>query len=116
MTTDMLSICFLIGQRHKGLVLTNQYLKNFKKSIGSKKIQNKIEFFDFGWGRAAPQTSETNGFWLDPPTHTLKRSYFAFDRGGQTRPPRSNDVFGAADGTGAADDRPKTEIRKKCLD
>ena len=35
------------------------------------------------------------------------RSSLAFDRGGQTRPPRSNAFFfGAADDTGAADDRP----------
>ena len=33
----------------------------------------------------------------------------SFDRGGQTGPPRSNDLFfGAADDTGAADDRPTT--------
>ena len=40
----------------------------------------------------------------DPP---LKRSFATFDRGGQTGPPRSNDFFfGAADDTGAVDDRP----------
>ena len=49
----------------------------------------------FGWGGKAPP---------DPP---LKRSFVAFDRGGQTGPPRSNDFFfGAADDTRAADDRP----------
>ena len=45
-----------------------------------------------------------------PQTHALvfglgaKRSYFAFDRGGQTGPPRAVDDTGAADDTGPADD------------
>ena len=66
----------------------------------------------FGWGGKAPP---------DPPP---KRSYLAFDRGGQTGPPRSNDFFfGAADDTriartsgwtpaddtGATDDRPTSD-------
>ena len=50
----------------------------------------------------------------DPPVfgwggkdHPPKRSFVTFDRGGQTRPPRSNAFFfGAADDTGAVDDRP----------
>ena len=50
--------------------------------------------FGFGCGGVALQT---------PPP---KRSFLAFDQGGQTGPPRSNAFFfGAADDTGAADDR-----------
>ena len=42
-----------------------------------------------------------------PPRLPPKRSFVTFDRGGQTGPPRSNDfLFGAADDTRAADDRP----------
>ena len=42
-----------------------------------------------------------------PPDAPPKRLYLAFDRGGQTGPPRSNAFFfGAADDTGVADDRP----------
>ena len=49
------------------------------------------------------------------PDPTPKRASAAFDRGGQTGPPRSNAFFfgaaddtGAADDMGAADDRPTT--------
>ena len=53
----------------------------------------------FGWGGKAP------------PDHPLKRSFVTFDRGGQTEPPRSNDLFlGAADDTRAADDRPAGRV------
>ena len=56
----------------------------------------------FGWGGKAPP---------DPP---LKRSFVTFDRGGQTGPPRSNDFFfGAADDTGAADDRPAGRLAER---
>ena len=42
-----------------------------------------------------------------PAAPTPKRSSAAFDRGGQTEPPRSNAFFfGAVDDTGAADERP----------
>ena len=62
-----------------------------KKQIGSVGTQCHmcVSFWDFGWGAL-----------LSP-----KRSYLAFDRGGQTGPPRSNDFFfGVADDTSAADD------------
>ena len=59
-------------------------------------------FHIFGCGALPPRPP---GFWLggfDP----HKRSFAAFDRGGQTGPPRSNAlIFGAADDMGAADDR-----------
>ena len=56
-------------------------------------------FSKFSIGKAAP----------DLPT---KRSSAAFDRGGQTGPPRSNAFFfGAVDDTGAADDRPTTRSK-----
>ena len=49
-------------------------------------------------------------FWLcppDPPVFGWGALFATFDRGSQTGPPRSNDfLFGAADDTGAADDRP----------
>ena len=65
-------------------------------------------FFVFGWGALPPRPP---GFWLgggaQPPQTPTKRSSLAFDRGGQTGPPRSNAfVFGAADDMGTADDRP----------
>ena len=76
----------------------------------------------FGWGGAAPQTPQ---FWAvlgwggkAPPEPPLKWSFVTFDRGSQTGPPRSNDLFfsavddkGAVDGTGAADDRPMTRSK-----
>ena len=65
------------------------------------------KFFDFGWGALPPRPL---GFWLggqSPSRPHQKRSSAAFDRGGQTGPPRSNDFFfGTADDAGAADDRP----------
>ena len=69
-----------------------------KKCIGKEEVprifRNFSKYFLAG-GRCHP----------DPPS--LKRSFVIFDRGGQTRPPRSNDfLFGAADDTSAADDRP----------
>ena len=64
-------------------------------------------FFSFSWGALPPRPP---GFWLGgqrPPEPPLKRSFVTFDRGGQTGPPRSNDfLFGAADDTCAADNRP----------
>ena len=60
----------------------------------------------FGWGGKASPAA--------PP----KRSSAAFDRGGQTGPPRSNAFFvgavddtGAVDDMGAADDRPTTRSK-----
>ena len=58
-------------------------------------------FVRFGWG-ALPLDHPVLGWGGKAPT---ERSFLAFDRGGQTGPPRSNNVlFGAADNTGAADD------------
>ena len=63
--------------------------------------------FRFGWGALPPRPP---GFWLggqSPPRPPPERPSLAFDRGGQTGPPRSNNFFfGAADDTRAADDRP----------
>ena len=70
------------------------------------KNQHKLFLF-FGWG-ALPPAPLVFG-WGDKarPDPPPKRSSAAFDRGGQTGPPRSNAFFfGAADDTGAADDRP----------
>ena len=44
----------------------------------------------FWLGGAAPQTLQFLAGRAKPP---LKRSFVTFDRGGQTGPPRSNDVF-----------------------
>ena len=73
-------------------------------------------FFDFfrclrkhRLGGAGPQTPQFLAGGAKPvqTTPALKRSSAAFDRGGHTGPPRSNAFFsGAADDTGAADDRP----------
>ena len=58
-------------------------------------------FFRF-WLGGAGGASQT------PPEH----SSLAFDRGGQTGPPRSNAFFfGAADDMGAVDDRPTTRSK-----
>ena len=71
-------------------------------------------FFDFFFGIYACLPTQIRGsffrnvwlprFWLgvqSPPDPPTKRSYLAFDRGGQTGPPRSNDfVFRAAEDTG----------------
>ena len=58
-----------------------------------------------GSGGSAP---DPLSFWLGGQRPPPKRSSAAFDRGGQTGPPRSNAFFSAlhADDTGAADDRP----------
>ena len=59
------------------------------------------KFFNFGPGFLAGEAK--------PPQTPPKRSFVTFDQGSQTGPPRSTDLFpGAADDTGAADDRPKT--------
>ena len=67
-----------------------------------------FEKFRFWLGGAAPQRPPVFlGGGKAPPDPLLKRSCLAFDRGGQTGPPRSNAFFfGAVDDTGAADDRP----------
>ena len=66
-------------------------------------------FFKFlAGGRCSPDPPVLGWGGKPPPgPPPLKRSFFTFDRGGQTGPPRSNDFFfGAADDTRAADDRP----------
>ena len=65
-------------------------------------------FFGFGWGALPPRPPQVLAGGAKPSeTPPPKRSSAAFDRGGQTGPPRSNAFFfGAADDTGAADDRP----------
>ena len=59
----------------------------------------------FWLGDAAPQTPRNLAGGAKPPQNPplLKRSFVTFDQGGQTGPPRSNDLFfGAADDTRAA--------------
>ena len=57
---------------------------------------------NFGWGQRV-----FAGGAKPPQTPPPKRSSAAFDRGGQTGPPRSNAFFfGTVDDTGAADDHP----------
>ena len=94
-----------------------------------------FEFLRKFWlGGAAPQTPQFLAGGAKPPQNPPKRSSAAFDRGGQTGPPRSNAFwgesfgspwhvseaakrgrldqmifFGAVDDTGAADDTGATD-------
>ena len=77
-------------------MLENIYVSFFENFRNFKKISIWL-------GGAAPQTPRVLAGGAKPP---LKRSFVTFDRGGQMRPPRSNDFcFGAADDTRAADGR-----------
>ena len=53
------------------------------------------KFFGFGWGELPPRPLGFGRGGKPPPDHPLKRSSLAFDRGGQTGPPRSNAFFPA---------------------
>ena len=78
------------------------------KKLRGQKRKLLFSFFSkkFGWGALPPDPWFLAG-GVKPPDPPLKRSFVTVDRGGETGPPRSNDFFfGAADDTGAADDRP----------
>ena len=71
-----------------------------------------FRFFEKFWlGGAAPQTPRfLTGGAKPPQTPSLKRSSLAFDRGGQTGPPRSNALF-----FGAADDPQNDPVRQPSI-
>ena len=95
--------------------LTQYFKREYHQAIFFENFLNFFEKFskNLAGGRCPPDPPVFGWGGFAPPDIPPERSSAAFDRGGQTGPPRSNDFFfGAADDTRAARTSGRTTVRR----